>query len=78
MSEEIIEEINKINIAILKEITIFDIYKGKNIEQGKKSIAFSLTFQSEERTLTDEEVDSIVKNIIHSIENKFNAQLRTF
>ncbi len=78
LSEEIILEINKINIAILKDIIIFDIYKGKNIEQGKKSIAFSLTFQSEERTLTDEEVDSIVKNIINSIENKFNAQLRTF
>jgi len=78
VSEEIILEINKKNVAILKDIIIFDIYKGKNIEQGKKSIAFSLTFQSEERTLTDEEVDNIVKNIINSIENKFNAQLRTF
>lgn len=78
MSNDIILEIQKKNIEILKEIIIFDLYKGKLFEQGKKSIAFSLTFQSQERTLRDEEIDDIIKDIVNSIENKFSAQLRAF
>ncbi|HPP40146.1 MAG TPA: hypothetical protein PK498_07625, partial [Candidatus Kapabacteria bacterium] len=53
-----------------------DVYAGKNIPEGKKSLAFSLIFSSSERTLTDEEVDSTINQIIKAVESKFNAQLR--
>lgn len=60
----------------LEDISFFDIYKGKNIPDGKKSIAFSLTFRLENRTLTSEEVDKAQENIIISLEKGLGAKLR--
>ena len=60
----------------IEKIEVFDIYKGKNIPDGKISISFSLIFREKDRTLKNEEVDEWVKNIIDIIEKKFNAKLR--
>ncbi len=60
----------------LQKIDIFDIYTGKNIEPGKKSIAFSLYFQSSERTLTDSEIQPYIQNIEVNLFNKYKAVLR--
>ena len=61
---------------ILKSVNIFDIYTGKNIEYDKYSIGFELTFYSNEKTLTDTEVDNDIAQIIQSIEKNFSAELR--
>jgi len=63
---------------LLQRLNLFDVYKGKSIGEGKKSIAFSLYFASAERTLTDSEINEITERIISNIEKKFNAQLRKF
>lgn len=60
----------------LDNIEIFDIYEGKGIEEGKRSIAFSLTFTSFEKTLTDEEINPILEKIIQIAEKEFKAELR--
>jgi len=60
----------------LKFVNLFDYYKGKQIAQNKKSLAFSLTFYSLERTLTEKEVDSDVESIIKKLNSKLRAQLR--
>ena len=52
----------------LESIEVFDIYSGKNIPEGKKSIGFSLTFRSDRETLSDEKVDRITCGIIKSLE----------
>ncbi len=59
-----------------REVTLFDVYTGKQIAEGKKSLAFTVRFQSDERTLTDEEADTAFNNIISAISSKFKAELR--
>ncbi|TNE33692.1 phenylalanine--tRNA ligase subunit beta [bacterium] len=60
----------------LKSVDIFDVYRGENIEQGKKSVAYSLQFVSNERTLTDEDIDKVITNLVNNIERTFKAELR--
>jgi len=75
-SGEIFAEIYAKGGTLLKNVQIFDVYIGKNIPEGKKSVAFSLTFASNERTLTDDEVENKINDIINAVETKFAAQLR--
>lgn len=62
--------------SLLRNCEIFDLYKGKGIEPGSKSIAFGLEFSASDRTLTDAEVDKAVQKIVNSVESKFQAILR--
>ena len=59
-------------------VDVFDVYAGKNIEEGKKSIAFNMMFNSEERTLQEAEIESVINNVIKSVEKDFKATLRNF
>ncbi|MGI6347699.1 MAG: phenylalanine--tRNA ligase subunit beta [Patescibacteria group bacterium] len=60
---------------LLKELELFDVY---NLEENKKSLAFHLSYASEEKTLSTEEVDKIQAELIKHLENKFSAQIRDF
>ncbi|MFC7371325.1 phenylalanine--tRNA ligase subunit beta [Fictibacillus iocasae] len=62
--------------SLLKEVTLFDLYQGDRLEEGKKSLAFSLKFYDPERTLTDEEVTKSYERVLHSLEERFGATLR--
>lgn len=62
--------------VLLCEIDVFDVYTGEPIPSDKKSLAFSLRFQSTERTLVEEEVDQIMKTILRRLEKDFHAQIR--
>ena len=75
-SNMIEEEIKKVGSRLLTNIEVFDIYTGDKIEKGKKSIAYKLTFNSEERTLTDDEIDILFRNIIDKVNIKFNSSIR--
>ena len=61
---------------ILKDILLFDIYRGEQVGEDKKSLAFSLRFQSGERTLTDDEVTAATSRIVKALEDRFDARLR--
>lgn len=61
---------------LIEKIELFDVYEGKQIAEGKKSVGFSITYRSYERTLKDEEVNIIHKGIIRDLGDKFNAKLR--
>lgn len=63
--------------AIVSDISLFDIYRGKGVENTKKSLAFRVLLQDTEKTLTDEEADFAVTNLVKILENKFCATLRT-
>ena len=61
---------------LLKEVRLFDLYEGDNVEEGKKSVAFSLTYANPERTLTDEEVVKAHENVLTALTNEAGALLR--
>ena len=62
--------------GLLKDVTLFDIYRGKGIPEGKKSVAFSLVLRADDRSLTAEEADSDVKSILETLEKDLGAVLR--
>ncbi len=61
---------------ILKEVGLFDVYEGKNLEKGKKSYAISFTFQDEQNTLKDDQVDGVMEKIRKELSTQLNAELR--
>ena len=62
--------------GLLKEVTLFDIYQGKGIPEGKKSVAFNLVLRADDRSLTGEEADEDVKSILETLEKELGAVLR--
>ena len=66
----------KCDKKLLREINLFDVYEGKNLEPGKKSYALSFIFQDQERTLTDSEIDASMAKIKEVFEKDFGAVLR--
>ena len=60
----------------LKEINLFDVYVGKGISKGQKSLTYSLKWQAKNKTLTDDEIDKIIGRIVSFLSKKFNAKLR--
>jgi len=61
----------------LRELRVFDVYRGEQIGPGKKSIALAAAFQSPERTLSDEDAAAIRERIVQELSNKYGAQLRS-
>ena len=60
----------------LKEIQLFDVYKGDKLEKGKKSYALSFLIEDQEKTLTDKQIDNMMDNLIKAFEQKANAKVR--
>ena len=61
---------------LLKDVNLFDVYTGKNLPEGKKSYALSFTLLDERKTLTDKQIDKIMKKLQNRFETDFGAQLR--
>ena len=63
--------------SLIKEVSVFDIYKGKNLAQNEKSIALTVVFESNEHTLKDNEIDEVHNKIVETLNKKFNVSLRS-
>ena len=61
---------------LLEEIKLFDVYEGKQIPEGKKSVAYSAVFRAEDRSLTGEEIQEVFDKVLKNLEKELNAQLR--
>ncbi|WP_456435713.1 phenylalanine--tRNA ligase subunit beta [Thermovibrio ammonificans] len=70
-----IEKVIRESARYLEKLKLFDVYEGKGIPEGKKSVAFSLTFRAKEKTLSDEEVNKIMADIIEALQRS-GATLR--
>lgn len=77
MYNDIKKEIEQYS-SLIKSIELFDVYQGDKLENAKKSLAFHLSYQSEEKTLTAKEVEEIQQGLISALANKFGAQFRDF
>jgi phenylalanyl-tRNA synthetase beta chain len=76
-SGEIIALIKKIDKQLIKAVKIFDVYQGDNIDTGKKSIAFSITLEPKDKTLSENDIEQVSKKIISKIQESTGATLRS-
>ena len=74
--EQIKQAILEMDDRIIREVELFDIFRGRRIAEGYKSVAFSIVFQAENRTLTDQEVDKIMESVTMKLKKIFLAELR--
>ena len=73
---EIVSIAKSCNSELLKEVSLFDVYKGKNMEKGKKSYAVRFALQDKNKTLKDKEIDGVMSKIQLSLTEKLEAELR--
>ncbi len=76
-AEEVRALIAQTGGALLTDVRLFDVYRGEQLGQGKKSLAYSLTFQAEDRTLTDKVVAKQQQKIVQRLERELGAELRS-
>ena len=76
VSKDIEKIIKSAGGSLLTEIEVFDVYTGANVADDKKSIAYSLTFADNKKTLTDEEINGLMEKVMSNVCNKFGAEVR--
>lgn len=74
--DQIMKTISNINERLIQKVELFDIFKGEQIKKGFKSVAFTIIFQAQDRTLTDDEVDKMMENVTIQLRDNFQAELR--
>lgn len=75
-SSDVEKEIRRSSGKLLKKIEVFDVYRGENVGKDEKSIAYSLTFEDETRTLTTEEVNELFNKVIDEVTKKLSLKIR--
>lgn len=75
-AQAIIDSIRKSGKRYVSNVEVFDVYTGEHVESGYKSIALSITFMSDEKTLRDEEIQDVVTTIMENLKRDVDAQLR--
>jgi len=76
-SQDLINAVSSVDQKLISNIKVFDVYEGENIPENQKSIAISVTIQSFEKTLNDNDLENINKSIIKTVENKTGAKIRS-
>jgi phenylalanyl-tRNA synthetase beta chain len=73
---DIREALEQSGLTILRDVTVFDLYRGEGVQKGKKSLAFSVLLQDTHKTLTDAEAEKAMTTLRQILQEKFNAKLR--
>ena len=76
-AQDLIDAVSSVDQKLISNIKVFDVYEGENIPENQKSIALSVTIQSLEKTLNDNDLEKINNLIIKTVENKTGAKLRS-
>ncbi|HWP24128.1 MAG TPA: phenylalanine--tRNA ligase subunit beta, partial [Candidatus Binatia bacterium] len=76
-AQRIVDWIHERGLALIERVEVFDQYGGSPIPEGKKSLAYKVSYRAEDRTLTDAEVTSLHQDLVARIGATFDAQLRT-
>jgi len=75
--EQIEQNIRELAGETLRELILFDVYRGKGISEGQKSLAFGLILQDFSSNLTDQAIEQVVARILSGVQHQFGAQLRS-
>jgi phenylalanyl-tRNA synthetase beta chain len=75
-AQEIIKTVVKVDQSLIKKVEIFDVYEGKGIPEGKKSIAFSVKIEPQKATLTEDEITTLSQKIIETVKATTGGELR--
>ena len=70
------EVIAKAGGKLLRDVQLFDIYRGTGVPEGKKSLAFSLILRADDRTLTDTDSEGVISKVLSAVQDKLGATLR--
>ena len=76
LSEALKKDIQEFGGEMVEKVSLFDLYKGSQVPAGKKSLAFTIWYRSEDKTLTEEEVGKVHKKIIEGLKERYGAELR--
>ena len=76
MAQDLQKAIKNSGGKLLQSVNVFDVYNGKGIPEGKKSIAFSVELGDSTKTLTDEEINAVMNKVTENLKAKFGAELR--
>ena len=76
-AQDLIDTISNVDESLIRDVKVFDVYEGDNIPENQKSIAISVTIQSSERTLNENDLEKINNLIIKTVENKTGAKIRS-
>jgi phenylalanyl-tRNA synthetase beta chain len=76
-AQDLINAVSSVDQKLISNIRVFDVYEGENIPENQKSIAISVTIQSSEKTLNDNDLENINNSIIKTVENKTGAKIRS-
>ena len=76
-AEKLIKTICDVNKDLIKDVNIFDVYEGSNIEENKKSIAVEVKLESKEATLTEKEINKVADDIVVCVEKNTGGKLRS-
>ena len=76
-AQDLINAVSSVDQKLISKIKVFDVYEGENIPENQKSIAISVTIQSSEKTLNDNDLENINNSIIKTVENKTGAKIRS-
>ncbi len=76
-AEQIAPRILQAGNPLLRDVRLFDVYQGESIEPGKRSLAYALTYQAPDRTLTDRDVEKVRNRIVKRLKQEFKATLRS-
>ena len=76
-AQDLINAISSVDQKLISNIKVFDVYEGENIPENQKSIAISVTIQSNEKTLNDNDLEKINNLVIETVENKTGAKIRS-
>jgi len=75
-AQAIIDAIHAVDEAVIRDVQIFDVYRGQGVAEGCKSIALSLVLQDFSQTLTETEIDGIFHRVLDVLATKLHAKLR--
>ena len=76
-AQDLINAVSSVDQSLISNVKVFDVYEGDNIPKNQKSIAISVTIQSLEKTLNDNDLEKINNLIIKTVENKTGAKIRS-
>lgn len=75
-SSSVVKTIESLKIDLIEEVRLFDYYAGKPIPEGKKSLAYNITYRAATRTLTDEEVNEVHQGVVSALKDRLGAEIR--